>query len=96
MKNENSEICAICGNKTEWDESFGKSSFIVCPKCFKKIIKRFREAYSGIDAVGQALTAVLAIGEAKDESEKEAENANKQINKKIALTAILEIGRLQK
>ena len=27
--------CAICRNKTNWDESFGYNEFIVCPKCLE-------------------------------------------------------------
>ena len=29
--------CAICKRKTNLDESFGYSDFIVCPKCFAEI-----------------------------------------------------------
>lgn len=29
--------CAICKNKTNWDESFGYNEFIVCPKCFERL-----------------------------------------------------------
>lgn len=29
--------CAICKNKTTWSSSFGKSSYVVCGKCFNKL-----------------------------------------------------------
>lgn len=29
--------CAICENKTTWDESFGGVKFIICPRCYKKL-----------------------------------------------------------
>ena len=29
--------CAECGNKTTWDESYGRENYIVCPKCHEKI-----------------------------------------------------------
>lgn len=31
--------CQICHNKTTWDESYGKSNFIVCPICFETLAK---------------------------------------------------------
>ena len=31
--------CAICKNKTDWDTSFGRPSFIVCPSCHARLIK---------------------------------------------------------
>ena len=33
--------CAICKNKTTWDKSFGYTDFIVCPKCFGEIHKKY-------------------------------------------------------
>lgn len=29
--------CKLCGKKTEWDVSYGREKFIVCPSCFKRI-----------------------------------------------------------
>ena len=29
--------CAICKNKTTWDESFGGEKFIICPRCYAKL-----------------------------------------------------------
>ena len=43
--------CSKCGNKTTWDESFGKEHRLVCPKCFDKLLKKnnndikFKEIY---------------------------------------------------
>jgi hypothetical protein len=33
--------CAICRRETSWDESFGYVDFIVCPKCFGEIHKKY-------------------------------------------------------
>ena len=30
-------ICHICKKKTTWNKSYGRRSFIVCPKCFDKM-----------------------------------------------------------
>lgn len=32
--------CKICKNKITWDESFGKSSYIVCADCFKRLAEK--------------------------------------------------------
>ena len=29
--------CKICGKKTDWDTSYGKEKFIVCPSCHRRI-----------------------------------------------------------
>lgn len=47
--------CAICKNKTTWDTSFGKSSYLVCGKCFEKMRKN-RNAVEVLDEI-------LKIGE---------------------------------
>lgn len=31
--------CKICKKPTNWDESYGKSNFIVCPTCFERLAK---------------------------------------------------------
>lgn len=31
--------CNICGSKTDWDSSFGYTEFIVCPVCYKRLVK---------------------------------------------------------
>ena len=33
--------CAICKEKTNWDSSYGWKEFIVCPKCFEAIHKKY-------------------------------------------------------
>lgn len=48
--------CAICKNKTNWDESFGYSEFIVCPKCFERL-----------ETHETALGFVLEVGKIKKE-----------------------------
>ena len=46
--------CAICKNETNWDESFGHSEFIVCPKCFERL-ERHRTALGFILTVGKII-----------------------------------------
>jgi len=29
--------CKICGNKTDWDSSFGHEKFIICPQCYHRL-----------------------------------------------------------
>lgn len=56
--------CAICGHKTNWDESYGRETFIVCPSCHDKIaeiISKGSKKYSKITA----LEIILKIGQIK-------------------------------
>jgi len=32
--------CKICHSKTNWDESYGKSNFIICPACFERLAEK--------------------------------------------------------
>lgn len=47
--------CQICHNKTTWDESYGKSNFIVCHVCFETLAKatgkNFPESHSIISSI---------------------------------------------
>jgi len=56
--------CDICGEKTTWDESFGRDTFIVCPTCYYKI--RGRMLKKNRDSV---LSVILLIGHIKEEKE---------------------------
>ena len=53
--------CAICENKTTWDESYGRETFIVCPKCYEKLRKKY-----GL----KTLSIILTIGYIKEEKNK--------------------------
>lgn len=33
----NTYKCAMCGNNTDWDSSYGRDNFIICPHCHKKL-----------------------------------------------------------
>lgn len=44
--------CAICNKKTDWDESYGRETFIVCPKCFGILRKTSKDALSIIFKIG--------------------------------------------
>ena len=60
--------CAICGHKTNWDESHGRTSFIVCPSChdeIAKIVSKGSKKYYKITA----LEIILKIGQIKEEEE---------------------------
>lgn len=39
--------CNICKNKTTYNESYGYSEFIVCPKCFNEL----RYKYNFLDTM---------------------------------------------
>ena len=48
-RKENFEMkCAICKNKTTWDESYGYYEFIVCPHCHNRLGKYNIENYPQI------------------------------------------------
>lgn len=50
--------CKICGKRTTWDTSVGKTSFIVCNPCFDEWVEKkqgnIREVYSEIMRRGEA------------------------------------------
>lgn len=48
--------CAICGKRTNWDESYGYDEFIVCPHCFDKIKEMCN------DDISKALDIVFKLG----------------------------------
>jgi hypothetical protein len=51
--------CCICKRKTNWDESYGRHTFIVCPYCYS--ILRKNNKY--------ALDTILKIGMIKEDLE---------------------------
>lgn len=59
--------CAICKNKTTWSSSFGKSSYLVCGKCFNKLREKK-------DAV-IVLEEIIEIGEKIEKLSEEEKNA---------------------
>ena len=56
--------CCICKRKTDWDESYGRSTFIVCPHCYSILKKKKKNA----------LDTILKIGMIKEDLKREKEN----------------------
>ena len=54
--------CAMCKEKTDWDSSFGKESFIVCPECHKKIASLIERNKDKFSSNVIATEIILAIG----------------------------------
>ena len=44
--------CAICKRKTDWDESYGRPTFIVCPYCYNILRKDNNNALDTILKIG--------------------------------------------
>ena len=44
--------CAICKRKTDWDESYGRPTFIVCPYCYNILRKDNKNALDTILKIG--------------------------------------------
>lgn len=44
--------CAICKRKTDWNESYGRPTFIVCPYCFNILRKDNKNALDTIIKIG--------------------------------------------
>lgn len=55
--------CAICERKTNWDESYGRPTFIVCPYCFSILRKDNKNA----------LDTIIKIGTIKEDLEEKGE-----------------------
>lgn len=34
-------LCAECGKKTTWNESFGCGQYIICPNCMSKKVEKY-------------------------------------------------------
>ena len=65
--------CAICGKKTDWDTSYGRETFIVCPTCHNKIafsIQNFRKQNS-VSAQTIASMVIIKIGRIMEEEKGE-------------------------
>ena len=55
--------CAICKNKTDWDTSFGRPVFVVCPTChnrLEKVISHLRKY--DFSPKGSATQIIVEIG----------------------------------
>ncbi len=76
--------CDICGKKTDWDESYGRETFIVCPTCYNKIAKIIKRStnYDYYDMT--ALEIILEIGSIKEER-KLFKNTKKGLDKEKTL-----------
>lgn len=59
--------CKICGNKTDWDSSYGREKFIVCPTCFNKILKSVNNCKKyKFSPESTTLEIILKIGRIKE------------------------------
>ena len=61
--------CNICGKKTTWDESYGRESFIVCPRCHDKLAEDI-ERWIKIKPVSSKFitsSIIIEIGRIKEE-----------------------------
>lgn len=47
--------CAICKNKTTWNTSFGRSTYLVCGDCFAKM----RENRNAVEVLNE----IIKVGE---------------------------------
>lgn len=56
--------CQICHNKTTWDESYGKSNFIVCPVCFETLAKTIGK--NSLEARSIILSVLFKIADIKE------------------------------
>lgn len=56
--------CAICGRKTNWDESYGYRNFIVCPCCYNLLKETLK------DDSFTTLEIIFALGEARKRGKK--------------------------
>lgn len=54
--------CAICGMRTNWDESYGPKHFLVCPHCFNELVKKHKNQGSKL-SVSDALEEVFKLAE---------------------------------
>lgn len=63
--------CKLCGRKTNWNESFGKENFIVCPKCHDRIATIISEITNNHPYSKVAATSVIIeLGYLKEEKHK--------------------------
>lgn len=63
--------CKICGEKTTYEDSYGRDTFIVCSSCHKKLskeIKRLRKYKFSPET--SALEIILTIGYLMEERKK--------------------------
>lgn len=62
--------CKLCKRKTDWDESYGRPCFIVCPSCHRKITKmigKFQNENCLPETIATML--ILEMGYIKEERE---------------------------
>lgn len=59
--------CTICGKETDWDSSYGRTSFLVCSVCHKKITDIIAEERNHrYDSETIATLLICEIGWARD------------------------------
>lgn len=55
--------CNVCKHNTNWDESYGYPSFIVCPLCMNKLTQ--------VLSWDKAMAAIFTIGSIKQEKKRD-------------------------
>ncbi len=63
--------CKICGHKTDWDSSYGRENFIVCPTCHREMtntINKLRNENCLSETIATML--IINIGMKREERKK--------------------------
>lgn len=63
--------CKICGRKTDWDSSYGRENFIVCPICHHEMtntIDKLKKENCPSDLIATML--IINIGIKREERKK--------------------------
>ena len=62
--------CKLCEEKTNWDESYGRPKFIICPSCLKRIGKVIKTSTNYKYSDVTALYVILEMGFIKEGKER--------------------------
>ena len=63
--------CKMCGHKTDWNTSYGRENFIICPSCHRRmtnVINKFRNEDCLSETI--ATMVILEIGFVREERKK--------------------------
>ena len=61
--------CEICKKATNWDISYGKPNFIVCPDCFERLAKATGEKFP--QSHSEIMRIIFEIADIKEENDRE-------------------------
>ena len=61
--------CKVCGKKTNWDNSYGRPKFIVCPTCHNKIAKIIKNITNSKYSDVTASSVILEMGFIREKGE---------------------------